>query len=66
MKMIKIILIFILITGCASTDYYQSKQYKIKQRKKESEEMFERMHDVRQKCSPRKRKHKHSKNAFYS
>lgn len=56
-----------LMTGCASSDYYTSKEYKIKQRKKESIEMMELTHMVRKKCSSNKnRPSKAHRKRFYS
>jgi len=47
-------LFVLLLTGCASTEYYQSDEYKIKMRHKQSRDMFEETHRVRKKCSPRR------------
>ncbi len=56
-----------LLTGCASSDYYNSKKYKINQRKKESIEMMELTHMVRKKCSKHKnRPSKPHRKRFYS
>lgn len=44
-----------LLTSCIhSKDYYMSDKYKIKQRQKESYEMFKRTHEVRKKCSTKR------------
>lgn len=63
---IRIILITItLLSGCISTDYYNSKQYKALQRKKKSLEMFEETHDVRKKCATRKGRPRRSRRKKY-
>lgn len=49
----KIIILALLTTGCA-TSYRQSEEYKIKQRQKQSMEMYELTHKVRKKCAPRR------------
>lgn len=46
--------ILLILTGCASADYYHSDRYKIKQRQEESMRMFEETHVARKKCAPRK------------
>lgn len=48
------LLILILFTGCASSDYYHSDKYKRKMRIEQSHEMFEETHRVRKKCAPRR------------
>lgn len=58
----------LLTASCASSDYYSSKEYKIKQRQKQSMEMFEQTHAVRKKCSPRRGRPKKSgrRKKYYS
>jgi outer membrane lipoprotein SlyB len=57
--------ILLILTGCASADYYNSDRYKIKQRQKSSMEMFETTREVRKKCSPRRGRPKPSKRKKY-
>jgi hypothetical protein len=57
--------ILLILTGCASADYYNSDRYKIKQRQKASMEMFEMTHEIRKKCSPRRGRPKSAKRKKY-
>lgn len=57
--------ILLILTGCASADYYNSDRYKIKQRQKASMEMFETTREVRKKCSTRRGRPKPSKRKKY-
>lgn len=52
---------FLILFSCAPSDYYTSKEYKIKQRQKESLKMFNETHNVRKKCAPRSKRPKNSK-----
>lgn len=47
------LILALLLTGCASADYYNSDDYKRKARIKRSEDMFETTHRIRKKCAPR-------------
>ena len=61
------ILAAIVLTSCASADYYSSKAYRIEQRQKESLKMFETTHRIRKKCAPRRgRPSKAKRKMFYS
>lgn len=48
-------IILLYLYSCHSSDYYNSDAYKIKKRQEVSYEMFKKTHQVRNKCSGRKR-----------
>ena len=62
------LIVLLIVTGCASADYYNSDRYKIKQRQKASLEMLEETHRVRKKCAPRSGRPKKSRRGkrYYS
>lgn len=47
------IIIALLLTGCASADYYNSDDYRRKMRIREGERMFNETHRVIKKVTPR-------------
>lgn len=53
MKYKPLILIFLILISCTNPNYYNSKQFKIKQRKEESIKMYNRVHSVRVGCTPK-------------
>lgn len=61
------IVLALLLTSCASADYYNSDDYKRKMRIRQSDEMFETTHKIRKKCAPRGgRPRKPRRKRFYS
>jgi hypothetical protein len=48
-----------------SKDYYQSDDYKIKQRQKDSYKMYKKTQEVREKCSPKFKRPKNRRRKHY-
>jgi hypothetical protein len=62
----QVIFLIFIITSCSYTrDYYNSDDYNIRQRQKESLKMFEKTHQVRKKCSKKYNKHPRAKRKSY-
>ena len=59
------IILALLLTGCASADYYNSDDYRRKMRIREGENMFHETHRVRKKCAPRSGRHRRPRRKSY-
>jgi len=62
-----VFLILIINNSCSlNKDYYNSDEYKIKQRQEESLDMFKKTHKVRKKCSKKYNYKVKRKKRYYS
>ncbi len=62
----KLFFLLLLVTSCMhSKDYYQSDDYKIKQRQKDSYKMYKKTQEVREKCSPKFKRPKNRRRKHY-